>query len=364
MVATNDTCPVGLYNLGIIGTAGTLTHQTTVQLAVGKELVVPNSPENLEVEPGEIANFNVTVSEGIPPYTYQWYDSTGIMTGRNSSSLSIKETAGNYTYYCVVTDLGGQTKETNKVTLTVSSSSPPLPWFTIVVASVIGVLILAIVGWSIMRWRKIVRSQSMAPIPVGWQFYEGLTAGDPPGTVYRFNKKSGMQHVETIARPKYQIDIEEFPEDVGKYTQTANMNTLIQFTGLKPRISGKTKRTHVFKLEMPGLMKEKTDDMNLDRLLEQLINKKEFRFRDEEKYYVIRQARKTMEINYQLTDEVMDDLGGESSLNEAKLEGKSLTFVKEQRVINQKFTTYRRVMFNAEQLKLKRDKTGKISIER
>lgn len=43
---------------------------------------------------------------------------------------------------------------------------------------------------------------------------------------------------------------------------------------------------------------------------------------------------------------------------------KKLTFVKEKQVIRQKFETYRRVMFNAEEIKLRRYDKGKTSMVR
>ena len=115
---------------------------------------------------------------------------------------------------------------------------------------------------------------------------------------------------------------------------------------------------------MPGLKRETTRDVNLDPLIEHLINKKDFHFREDEQYCVIRQARKTMEINYKLSQGSMDELGREAALKEAKLKTKNLSYVKQQQIIKQKFDTYRRIMFNAEEIRLRRDKNGQILIVR
>jgi hypothetical protein len=122
-ISTISSTPIGLYNIDVIGTSGNLTHLTTVQLAVGKEMSVTCTPQNSTVDTEGIANFNVDVTDGIAPYTYQWYDNQGSLPGKNSKSLSIKESIGDHTYYCIVTDAGGQTKESNRVTLTVSPKS-------------------------------------------------------------------------------------------------------------------------------------------------------------------------------------------------------------------------------------------------
>jgi hypothetical protein len=226
-------------------------------------------------------------------------------------------------------------------------------------------VIIIIIIYRITRQRKITQSLSIGAFPIGWQFYEGLTAGDPPGTVYRFTKKKGKQRVETIKAPEYPIELDIYEEEVGNYTHTATTDTFLQFTGLKTSsFLTKMQDAHKLKLEMPGLLRETTSDVNLDPLIEQLVNKKNFHFRDDDQYFVIRQARKTKEINYLLSQESIEDLGGEAALKEAELKAKNLTYVKQRQVIKQKFDTYRRVMFCAEEIKLKRDKNGKILIVR
>jgi plastocyanin len=140
-VSTTSTISTGLYPIDVIGTAaaGNLTHQTTVQLAVGNDLSVTCTPGTVKVDTEGTATFNVDVSEGIRPYTYQWYDSKGPLSGKTAQSLSVKESMGDYTYYCLVTDDGGQTKESNRVTLTVTPKTDLLVVHATVDSNVIAI---------------------------------------------------------------------------------------------------------------------------------------------------------------------------------------------------------------------------------
>jgi hypothetical protein len=102
---------------------------------------------------------------------------------------------------------------------------------------------------------------------------------------------------------------------------------------------------------------EQTYDVDLDPLLKQLFENNAYR--EDDQYFIIRDATKTQEINYQLTQDQVDSLGGEVSFKKA-LKQKSLSSSKEQQqhIIKQKFDKPMRVMFNAEEMKMKLDKNG------
>jgi pimeloyl-ACP methyl ester carboxylesterase len=57
---------------------------------------------------------------GTGKHTYQWFEGTTLLQGQTTMVLSVtKNTLGNYTYYCKVTDSEGSTTNSNTVTLTV-----------------------------------------------------------------------------------------------------------------------------------------------------------------------------------------------------------------------------------------------------
>ena len=111
----------------------------------------------------------------------------------------------------------------------------------------------------------------------------------------------------------------------------------------------------VFELTNPK--DEHTYDVDLDPLLKQLFENNAYRKDDQ--YFIIRDATKAQEINYQLTQDHVNSLGGEVSFKKA-LKQRSLLSSKEenQHIIKQKFDKPMRVMFNAEEMKMKLDKNG------
>ena len=140
-------------------------------------LQVSADPSSLTVETGESASFTVSVSGGVAPYAYQWYEGTSAMNGQTSSQLSItKSSAGSFTYYCHVTDSDGQTVDSNTASLTVNAPSggtttptPPSGGTTTptpppneegislwIVAGAIGgiALISAVLGFMLLKRRK------------------------------------------------------------------------------------------------------------------------------------------------------------------------------------------------------------------
>lgn len=84
-------------------------------------LTASTTPLSTTVTRGQQAAFRVNASGGVPPYTYQWYDGTGALSGETSTQLTVTTSAtGSYQYYCNVTDVEGKTINSNTVTLTVN----------------------------------------------------------------------------------------------------------------------------------------------------------------------------------------------------------------------------------------------------
>jgi pimeloyl-ACP methyl ester carboxylesterase/predicted MPP superfamily phosphohydrolase len=77
---------------------------------------------SVTVVTGQTWYFFAHSAGSVGPITYQWYESTTLLTGQTSMLLQItKTTAGTYTYSCKVTDAEGTTATTNPITLTVIS---------------------------------------------------------------------------------------------------------------------------------------------------------------------------------------------------------------------------------------------------
>ena len=88
---------------------------------VPSDFQVSASPSSLTVATGESAYFVVSVSGGVSPYLYQWYEGTSVLSGKTSSSLVVsKSVAGLYSFYCEVSDSDGSVQNTNAVVLTVN----------------------------------------------------------------------------------------------------------------------------------------------------------------------------------------------------------------------------------------------------
>ena len=90
-------------------------------------LAVSATPIGSSVLAGTTVTFTTTVSGGVAPYTYQWYQGTNLLTGQTNFQLQLTtstNTAGSQSFYSQVTDLQGTTTNSNSVTLTVTIPTP------------------------------------------------------------------------------------------------------------------------------------------------------------------------------------------------------------------------------------------------
>lgn len=74
------------------------------------------------VTAGNIVSFYVSVSGGVAPYTYQWYEGTSPL-GTSPQIYFYPNTAGAYTYTCKITDAEGKSVTSDSATLVVNSPS-------------------------------------------------------------------------------------------------------------------------------------------------------------------------------------------------------------------------------------------------
>jgi len=112
----------GSYN--VTATDTELGGVATATFTVMRALTASATPASSTVTVDVSVTFTVNASGGTKPYSYQWYEETTLLSGQTSSTLSIsKSVAGTYRFYCRVTDAGGQTADSNAVTLTVTDFS-------------------------------------------------------------------------------------------------------------------------------------------------------------------------------------------------------------------------------------------------
>ncbi len=94
---------------------------TRITIDLGKDLTISSQPKDCTVERGGIAEFTVSVKDGMAPYSYQWLYSSdnGATWNKYSSGTTnrIAFTVDNFSwlYRCVITDAFGHVAETRFV---------------------------------------------------------------------------------------------------------------------------------------------------------------------------------------------------------------------------------------------------------
>ncbi len=103
---------------------GVTAISNVASVTVNPELSVSISPISVAMNLGGSKMFTSSVSNGTPPYTYQWYLDNAPVSGANASTWAFTPTAtGSYTVYLNVTDSVSVTAKSNVVLVTVN---PPL----------------------------------------------------------------------------------------------------------------------------------------------------------------------------------------------------------------------------------------------
>jgi len=132
-LATSDFTQITLPNYGHLDVfTGTYLEkdvsEPAYQWMLNHTLKAVPSTNSSSAQAGQSATFNVSVSGGPTPYTYQWYESTTLLANQTTPQIIItKNTAGTYTYFCQVTDAMAMTTNTTAITLTVSPAPTPTP---------------------------------------------------------------------------------------------------------------------------------------------------------------------------------------------------------------------------------------------
>jgi pimeloyl-ACP methyl ester carboxylesterase len=88
------------------------------------------TPVNTSATVGSTATFTVTVSGGVAPYAFQWYQGPNLLIGKTTTQLQLlidqQNAGGTFPYYCKITDSEGTTINSNTITLTVTYPTQPI----------------------------------------------------------------------------------------------------------------------------------------------------------------------------------------------------------------------------------------------
>lgn len=276
----------------------------------------------------------------------------GFSNGKWSQSLSLSRE--NKATSFLVYD-GGKSGASNDFAVISPFSSE------LIIGVIASIAIAVVTMFIILRWHKITIDDPLKKIlPPGWQFYTRPTTAEPPGTIFSINKDTKQKSFVTTLP----IAIDDCVECAGKYVNKSTMNVLLRFNGLKTfDITGKGKIDRVVIFEMRDPKGEKIFTEKLYPSFEKWIAKEKFYFSTKEKYYVITEATKTDAINYKLTKQQVEILRSRIPLpkNVLKQESKMDSNTVEQMTYPQKFKDEMRVMFCAQELKLRLVK-GKLEL--
>jgi hypothetical protein len=205
-----------------------------------------------------------------------------------------------------------------------------------------------VLGLNLFRRRKDERSFSSNLLEDGWQFYNKPTTLEPPGTVFRIDpdKKRNLVHELKVKTMKGE-------EAFGRVEKSivSNASIVASFLGLKkPSLGANAGKIEEVKVEMQNLVREVTTDFELDPILKPFL--KEIKYRAKNRYYIIRQATTTNEIDFQLSKDQVLSLGGEAYLGKAiSAKGQVLRKTEDSYILQQKFEKPMRIMFLPEEIK-------------
>jgi hypothetical protein len=175
--------------------------------------------------------------------------------------------------------------------------------------SIAGVLIAIILGiWALWRFRlKSDPPPSNKILQEGWQHYFTPTTLDPPGTVFRIDSAKRKYHVCQLPVKPVVGD-----EAFGEHTEsiTVSLGVVARIFGIKADpAASKTERLQ-FSLE--GAQREVTSD---EAVRAELVNAfRNVDYRNNNRYFVIRESLKATGITHILTRNQIQSLGGEAVL--------------------------------------------------
>ncbi len=185
-------------------------------------------------------------------------------------------------------------------------------------------------------------------LPPGWQFYSNPTALEQPGTVFRIDRSGHRYIVKVLA-----VATMTGREAVGKSDKTieTDVNALARIWNIVGKLKGSASgnfRAKV-KFSMIGTEREVTTDFAIEEVLRSFTKK--VAYKKDNRYFVIRESMSATEIDYELSNNFLAQLGGEGTFK-AMFSGQgSVSFRKgNEYILEQKFPSRMRVLFLAEEI--------------
>jgi hypothetical protein len=146
----------------------------------------------------------------------------------------------------------------------------------------------------------------------GWQFCSKPTEFDKPGTVFRIDRDQVRYEVTELP-----IAMREGIEVFGNSVQSRNlsvgiMSRIFGITGADIKLDLNFNKDYELKFSMDDVVHEQTTDVELDKVIPEY--KKTINYRADNKYYLIREAKRCSGMTYFLTDDLALHLGGDVSI--------------------------------------------------
>ncbi len=291
----------------------------------------------------------------------QFKDPLGVTAG-NAGGIYVADTGNDRIQKFVIQSSSIPTPTSSQypsgATTTTNSTIGDYSWLiTVVTAAVI--ITFSIIGLGWLKWKTKKGIEPPQPLPPGWQYYTKPTTGEPPGTVFRITPDKKKFEVK-------QLDVKIVPceESTGKFMKRTTMGVLTRFNGLSNiGLTGSAKKVQTVVFEMKDPTGETTFDDDVDKVLTEWIESQKLQLRPKDRYFIIRNSTKAKALNYQLTEDQVNLLEEKASLNANMFKQDTNLSSKEKAkyILSQEFNQPMRIMFNAEEIKMK-SVNGKIKL--
>jgi hypothetical protein len=216
-----------------------------------------------------------------------------------------------------------------------------------VAISSVGIIAITVIIMVISKIQLIDKKPSTLLEP-GWQFYSKPTTLEPPGTVFRIDK-SGSRFVVDVINVLTTTGKEAFGNS--KQTIRTSAMALSRFIGNNFDASARQNgfREEMLEFELIDVEREITTDVVVEKTLKEFPSKVEYR--EDNRYFIIRESRSANEIHYTLSEELLNEIGGSASLLKYVDSQANFSYQKQgEYILSQKLPSRMRVMFLAEEI--------------
>jgi hypothetical protein len=220
-----------------------------------------------------------------------------------------------------------------------------LVWALVALLVVAAVLVLA----TRLFWRRREAETGGHPrvLDPGWQFYSRPTTLEPPGTVFRIDGEG-----RRFIAGELEVEVTRGREASGRTDETVatTLGIVARFLGIDAGARLGAKRVQQLRFELLEPEQETTTDMAVEDAVDALGER--LRYRADNRYFVVRSVRRAAGMTYRLSDEQVDELGGEAKLEHVAEESAEVSFRRRRAYeLDQRFPEVMRVMFLADEIK-------------